>query len=274
MDFPPHGFMFQQLHHEDNGGHHLTSPPSLPSCPPHLFHGVGGNYMMNMSMSLLGADQNQKITTNGHEEAEGDLSDEGSQLLGEKKKRLNLEQVRALEKSFELGNKLEPERKIQLAKALGLQPRQIAIWFQNRRARWKTKQLESDYGALRKQFEVLKADNDALHAQNKKLNAELLALRKKECNEGKAKGEAEVSWSNNGSRENGSDMTTTRTQVNMIKDLFPSSIIRSNTATANQIDHRMAQEESFCNMFNGIDETTSAGYWAWPDQHHHPLPFN
>lgn len=108
---------------------------------------------------------------------EDNLSDDGSHMmLGEKKKRLNLEQVRALEKSFELGNKLEPERKMQLAKALGLQPRQIAIWFQNRRARWKTKQLERDYDSLKKQFDVLKSDNDSLLAHNKKLHAEVLYI--------------------------------------------------------------------------------------------------
>nr|QCO76345.1 hypothetical protein [Tamarix hispida] len=86
-----------------------------------------------------------------------DLSDDGSLQLvgGEKKRRLNMEQVRTLEKNFELGNKLEPERKMQLAKALGLQPRQIAIWFQNRRARWKTKQLEKDYDILRNDLMLL-----------------------------------------------------------------------------------------------------------------------
>lgn len=109
---------------------------------------------------------------------EDELSDDGSlQLGGEKKRRLNLEQVKTLEKNFELGNKLEPERKMQLARALGLQPRQIAIWFQNRRARWKTKQLEKDYDLLKRQFDALKADNDALQAQNHKLQAQLLALK-------------------------------------------------------------------------------------------------
>ncbi|KAL5541601.1 hypothetical protein UlMin_009311 [Ulmus minor] len=65
-----------------------------------------------------------------------------------KKRRLIANQVQFLEKTFELENKLEPERKLQLAKELGLQPRQVAIWFQNRRARFKTKQLEKDYGAV------------------------------------------------------------------------------------------------------------------------------
>jgi homeobox-leucine zipper protein len=108
------------------------------------------------------------LLTNGEDE----LSDDCSQA-GEKKRRLNIEQVRTLEKNFELGNKLEPERKLQLARALGLQPRQVAIWFQNRRARWKTKQLEKDYDVLKRQFDAVKSENEALQAQNKKLQAEV-----------------------------------------------------------------------------------------------------
>lgn len=131
--------------------------------------------MMKRSLSFSGVENNK---CHHHEEVglhgggEDDLSDDGSQI-GEKKKRLNLEQVKTLEKSFEMGNKLEPERKMQLAKALGLQPRQIAIWFQNRRARWKTKQLEKDYDVLKKKFDALKADNDVLQDHNNKLQAEV-----------------------------------------------------------------------------------------------------
>ena len=87
-----------------------------------------------------------------------------------------MEQVKTLEKNFEQGNKLEPERKAQLAKALGLQPRQVAIWFQNRRARWKTKQLEKDYGVLKRQFDALKSDNESLLTLNKKLHAEVITI--------------------------------------------------------------------------------------------------
>lgn len=135
--------------------------------------------MMRRSASFSGIDHHhhhQKCDEGGGG-GEDDLSDDGSQL-GEKKKRLNLEQVKALEKSFELGNKLDPERKLQLARALGLQPRQIAIWFQNRRARWKTKQLERDYEVLKRQFDALKADNETLQSQNEKLHGEVLLIDK------------------------------------------------------------------------------------------------
>lgn len=97
----------------------------------------------------------------------------------EKKRRLKADQIQFLEKSFETDNKLEPERKVQLAKELGLQPRQVAIWFQNRRARWKTKTLEKDYDVLQNNYNSLKADYDNLLAEKEKLKAEVLDLTDK-----------------------------------------------------------------------------------------------
>nr|XP_043615173.1 homeobox-leucine zipper protein HAT5-like isoform X2 [Erigeron canadensis] len=97
----------------------------------------------------------------------------------EKKRRLKADQVQFLEKSFETENKLEPERKIQLAKDLGLQPRQIAIWFQNRRARWKTKQLEKDYDVLQESYNQLKANYENLLQEKEKLKSEVLDLNEK-----------------------------------------------------------------------------------------------
>ncbi|CAM6030271.1 unnamed protein product, partial [Sphagnum balticum] len=79
----------------------------------------------------------------------------------EKKRRLTFDQVRSLERNFGLENKLEPERKLQLAKELGLQPRQVAVWFQNRRARCKTKQLERDYEVLILDYNRLKSELQA-----------------------------------------------------------------------------------------------------------------
>ncbi|KAG8087359.1 hypothetical protein GUJ93_ZPchr0010g9566 [Zizania palustris] len=98
---------------------------------------------------------------------------------GEKKRRLSVEQVRALERSFDTENKLEPERKARMARDLGLQPRQVAVWFQNRRARWKTKQLERDYAALRHSYDTLRADHDALCRDKDGLLAEIKELKAK-----------------------------------------------------------------------------------------------
>ena len=92
----------------------------------------------------------------------------------EKKRRLTVDQVKLLEKSFEVENKLEPERKFQLAKDLGLQPRQVAIWFQNRRARYKTKQLEKDYDSLKECYDKLRDDHDRLSKENEKLRLEVI----------------------------------------------------------------------------------------------------
>ncbi|XP_060204700.1 homeobox-leucine zipper protein ATHB-12-like [Lycium barbarum] len=97
----------------------------------------------------------------------------------EKKRRLTENQVQFLEKSFDEENKLEPERKVQLAKELGLQPRQIAIWFQNRRARWKTKQLEKDYEELRNKYDTLKSDYSNLLEEKENLTAEVFQLTDK-----------------------------------------------------------------------------------------------
>lgn len=92
-------------------------------------------------------------------------------------RRFSDEQIRSLEVTFESETKLEPRKKLQVARELGLHPRQVAIWFQNKRARWKSKQLESDYcvlranyNALASKFEILKKERQALLLQLQKLN--------------------------------------------------------------------------------------------------------
>ncbi|KAL8485096.1 hypothetical protein ACS0TY_027408 [Phlomoides rotata] len=93
-----------------------------------------------------------------------------------KKRRLSVDQVKALEKNFEVENKLEPERKVKLAQELGLQPRKVAVWFQNRRARWKTKQLERDYGLLKANHDSLKLKFGSLQKENESLLNDLISV--------------------------------------------------------------------------------------------------
>lgn len=89
----------------------------------------------------------------------------------QKKRRLTNEQVKSLEVSYEIESKLEPDRKNHLAHELGLQPRQVAVWFQNRRARCKTKHLEREYDILQEQYDAVRLETD-------KLVAEVARLRK------------------------------------------------------------------------------------------------
>ncbi|CAN1353691.1 Homeobox-leucine zipper protein HAT5 [Linum perenne] len=96
-----------------------------------------------------------------------------------KKRRLTASQVQFLERSFETENKLEPERKIQLAKEIGLQPRQVAIWFQNRRARFKNKQLEKDFDLLKSKFDRLKSDYSSLLQEKEALENQVNSLKEK-----------------------------------------------------------------------------------------------
>ncbi|PWA78531.1 HD-ZIP protein [Artemisia annua] len=133
------------------------------------------------SNSFHGENTNTTKSLSGpHEKEENSDEDYGKCFRQpEKKRRLSVDQVQFLEKSFEEENKLEPERKIQLAKELNLQPRQVAIWFQNRRARCKTKQLEKDYDILNSSYDKLKSEFDCLQKHNEKLKHEVQMLKEK-----------------------------------------------------------------------------------------------
>ncbi|XP_010516885.1 PREDICTED: homeobox-leucine zipper protein ATHB-22-like [Camelina sativa] len=82
-----------------------------------------------------------------------------------KKKKMTSEQLKFLERSFQEDIKLNPDRKMKLSKELGLQPRQIAVWFQNRKARWKNKQLEHLYESLRQEFDVVSREKELLQEE-------------------------------------------------------------------------------------------------------------
>ena len=82
-----------------------------------------------------------------------------------RKRRLTLDQTKSLERSYSKDNKLEPAQKTKLALELGLQPRQVAIWYQNRRARSKAKSIEGKYNALKLQYQEVVLKNRRLEAE-------------------------------------------------------------------------------------------------------------
>ncbi|XP_075507720.1 homeobox-leucine zipper protein HAT14-like [Primulina tabacum] len=90
--------------------------------------------------------------------------------ISRKKLRLTKEQSSFLEESFKEHNTLNPRQKLALAKQLNLRPRQVEVWFQNRRARTKLKQTEVD-------CEYLKRCCERLTEENRRLQKELRELR-------------------------------------------------------------------------------------------------
>lgn len=150
------------------------------ACHGNMFALSSGDSLFRGSRSLVSMEENSTKKRPFFSYADDYIEEEFyDEQLPEKKRRLTAEQVHLLEKSFTVENKLEPERKTDLAKKLGLQPRQVAIWFQNRRARWKNKQLERDYDDLKASYDSLLSNYDAMVKENEKVKSEVVSLTEK-----------------------------------------------------------------------------------------------
>ncbi|CAN6166515.1 unnamed protein product [Urochloa humidicola] len=102
--------------------------------------------------------------------ATGAGSDEDDDGAARKKLRLSKDQAAVLEECFKTHHTLTPKQKVALANSLGLRPRQVEVWFQNRRARTKLKQTEVD-------CEYLKRWCEQLAEENRRLGKEVAELR-------------------------------------------------------------------------------------------------
>ncbi|XP_040377475.1 homeobox-leucine zipper protein HOX19-like isoform X2 [Oryza brachyantha] len=164
--------------------HRRPSPPQCPlepsltlSMPDDAAGGAagsgGGGAAHSVSSLSVGAVKRERA-----EEADGervsstaagrdDADDDGSTR---KKLRLTKEQSALLEDRFREHSTLNPKQKVALAKQLNLRPRQVEVWFQNRRARTKLKQTEVD-------CEFLKRCCETLTEENRRLQRELQELR-------------------------------------------------------------------------------------------------
>lgn len=107
---------------------------------------------------------------NEAERGSSSLEDDGGDAA-RKKLRLSKEQAAVLEETFKEHNTLNPKQKLALAKQLSLRPRQVEVWFQNRRARTKLKQTEVDCEYLKRCCENLTEENRRLQKEVNELRA-------------------------------------------------------------------------------------------------------
>ncbi|KAL3845093.1 hypothetical protein ACJIZ3_002496 [Penstemon smallii] len=121
----------------------------------------------------LGEDGNQgrkNSFLSGKKEEDDDDANFTNMNCSRKKLRLTKDQITLLEESFKHHPTLNTAQKQVLAEKSNLKPRQVEVWFQNRRARTKLKQTEVD-------CELLKKNCERLSEENWKLKKELLELR-------------------------------------------------------------------------------------------------
>ncbi|KAL2902910.1 Homeobox-leucine zipper protein ATHB-12 [Bienertia sinuspersici] len=93
------------------------------------------------------------------------------------KKRFSDDQIKSLESMFSSESRPGPKTKKQIADQLGLHPRQVSVWFQNRRARTKSKQTERDYSVLKARYDSLASKLEVLKNENQCLIVEVERLR-------------------------------------------------------------------------------------------------
>ncbi|KAJ4957330.1 hypothetical protein NE237_014113 [Protea cynaroides] len=129
----------------------------------------------NSTISSVSGKRSERDTNGEEHEIERSssrgMSDEEDGDASRKKLRLSKDQSAILEESFKEHNTLNPKQKLALAKQLNLRPRQVEVWFQNRRARTKLKQTEVDCEFLKRCCENLTEENRRLQKEVQELRA-------------------------------------------------------------------------------------------------------
>ncbi|CAK7326731.1 unnamed protein product [Dovyalis caffra] len=152
----------------------MAVSPSSPSSLDLTISMPGFSSSPSFPPSVKDLDINQLPSGTAEEEwITAGMEDEEESTNGgppRKKLRLSKEQSRLLEESFRQHHTLNPRQKEALALQLKLRPRQVEVWFQNRRARSKLKQTEMECEYLKRWF-------GSLTEQNRRLQREVEELR-------------------------------------------------------------------------------------------------
>ncbi|CAO2838043.1 unnamed protein product [Amaranthus hypochondriacus] len=178
---------------------HLNSFSFMSSLPPtfHPFSSImpvkeeirGKEEMMeSLSGSELNMEGQGGVSGNELDSISGDLLNQNqSQPPGSKKKRYHrhtIRQIQEMEALFRECPHPDDKQRMKLSQELGLKPRQVKFWFQNRRTQMKAQQDRTDNV-------ILRAENDNLKNENYRLQAVLRSLICPGCGGSSILGEVE-----------------------------------------------------------------------------------
>ncbi|BBG98977.1 HD-ZIP IV family of homeobox-leucine zipper protein with lipid-binding START domain [Prunus dulcis] len=100
-----------------------------------------------------------------HDEDDGDGDNKNKKKKRKKYHRHTTEQIREMEALFKESPHPDEKQRQQLSKQLGLAPRQVKFWFQNRRTQIKAIQERHENSLLKGEMEKLRDENKAMREQ-------------------------------------------------------------------------------------------------------------
>ncbi|KAL5833165.1 hypothetical protein ACOSQ3_016839 [Xanthoceras sorbifolium] len=164
------------------------------------------------------------------------------------KRRFNDEQIKSLEFMFESEARPEPRIKQRLANDIGLHPRQVAIWFQNRRARSKTKQIEHEYNKLKASFDNLASSNESLKRENHSLLVQIQELKDvlEKHHDGSKDPEVDHTDHSDGKSENGNTTAESNGKRNLLSEGYDHKIYVPEDITVTNMEKLAESSANWC----------------------------
>ncbi|KAK4843856.1 hypothetical protein QYF36_013525 [Acer negundo] len=182
-----------------------------------------------------------------------------------KMKRFSDEQIRSLEFMFESEERPESRKKQQLANSLGLEPRQVAIWFQNRRARSKTKQIEYEYNKLKSSFESLASSYESLKTENQSLIVQIQKLKSmlEKQHDGSREPELDRTDNSDGKSENMNTTTVSNGTANLLSEGYDHKIYVPEEIAVMNMEELTESSANWCKFEPGCfpEESSSTSQW-------------